>query len=426
MKILILFLTLLDARVTLLSGSAVEGRIAAMSTEERTLQLAPSDGGAATSIALSDVVDVQFISAKPKHEAGEELLLHDESRIPCETIAASAAEVSAASPWLSELRLPRTSVRAIRMQPLHADWEPQWDALLARRNDKDLLVRAKRDGSGLDFIDGVVSSVTEQTVIFLLDGDEVPVPRERVFGVIFSRLNSDKAPLTGPLSVFSGEDALIKVREVKLSKESLEVVSSWGQTISFELPLVSRIDFSSSRFHFLSDLQPIEERYFGTQPADSKAVSVFPDDEATRTGPLQFWRMSKDAFPYGEGGRPPLMLRGRVYRKGLCIFPQARIAYALDGRYTNFVAQVGVDDEVAFNSPGPDHPYSVSLTIEGDGTKLWEGLIEAPAEAQALDVDVSGVRTLTLLVGFGDGRNYCDYLDLADAKLILATEQPQP
>jgi len=423
--VLLLLLTLLDARVTTLDGNAIGGKLAALSADALTLQAASPDADSPqpNTIPLVDVVDIQFTEAKPKIEGGEELLLHDESRIPCETVTATAAEVSAESAWLSELKLPRSGVRAVRLQPLQTDWVPQWEALLARGNEKDLLVRAKRDGSGLDFIDGVVSSVTAEQLLFLLDGDEVPVPRDRVFGVIFSRLDIDKSPLTGSLGIHGAEDTVVKVRDVTLDGDTFAATTSWGRAIKVDVAQVSRIDFSSSRFHYLSDLEPITERYFGTQPADQNAVSIFPEDEATRTGPLQFWRMSKDAFPYGDGGRPPLMLRGKVYRKGLCIFPQARIEYAFDARYTRLTALAGVDDQVAFNSPNPEHPYAVGLTIEGDGTKLWEGLIKAPADAVALDIDVTGVRTLTLLVDFGDGQNYCDYLDLADAKLILASEK---
>lgn len=423
MKTLLLLLIVLDARITSLDGSVVEGRLAALSAHEISLQSAPAGNAEIRTLPLADVVDVQFTSAVPKQEGSEELLLHDESRIPCGTVTVTAAEVSAHEGWMSELKVPRAGVHAIRMQPLQTDWVPQWEALLARGNEKDLLVRARSDGSGLDFIDGVISSVAEQQITFLLDGDEVPVPRDRVFGVIFSRLNSDKAPLSGKLALHGAEGSVVKVRSAILNATDFDVETSWGQAVKVDVSQVSRIDFSSSRFHYLSDLDPIEERYFGTQPADQNAVSIFPEDEATRTGPLQFWRMSRDAFPYGDGGRPPLMLRGKVYRKGLCIFPRARVAFALDGKYTKLTALAGVDDEVAFNSVNPDQPYSVSLTIEGDGTKLWEGLIEAPADPNALDIDVTGVRTLTLLVDFGDGQNYCDYLDLADAKLILAGEK---
>ena len=48
-------------------------------------------------------------------------------------------------------------------------------------------------------------------------------------------------------------------------------------------------------------------------------------------------------------------------------------------------------------------------------------LVEATAEPFPLELDLSGVNTLNVIVDFGDGESTCDYLDLADARLIIDT-----
>lgn len=129
--------------------------------------------------------------------------------------------------------------------------------------------------------------------------------------------------------------------------------------------------------------------------------------------------MSRDRFP--NWGRPPLRLRGKTFRKGVCIFPSARIEYPLDQKYTSLQATVGVDDEVAFNQLQGKSPTAVELRLEADGQEVWRQLIVATDEPVDLNLDLTGVGTLTVIVDFGDGSSTCDYLDLADARLMVDT-----
>ena len=80
---------------------------------------------------------------------------------------------------------------------------------------------------------------------------------------------------------------------------------------------------------------------------------------------------------------------------------------------------IGIDDEVAFNGS-----HAVALKISGDGNILFEKLIDTTDEPLPLRLSVDGVSTLTVLVDFGDGSSVCDWLDIADAKLVIAKENP--
>jgi hypothetical protein len=120
----------------------------------------------------------------------------------------------------------------------------------------------------------------------------------------------------------------------------------------------------------------------------------------------------------GPFGPLPLTLKGKIYKKGVWLFPKCRIDYALDGQYSTFQTIAGIDDEVASNCSTPDNPSRVQLTILADGDEVWKRLIEAPADPVSINLDVSKIRTLSILVDFGDGDSACDFLDLADARLL--------
>ena len=118
-----------------------------------------------------------------------------------------------------------------------------------------------------------------------------------------------------------------------------------------------------------------------------------------------------------------MTLRGQRYQKGLCIFPSAKIEYALDGNYSSLKAIVGVDDDVAFNQQKGAPDTVVELKVLADGEQVFRRLIAAREEQVMLDLNLSNVNTLSIVVDFGDGSSMCDYLDLADARLVVDTSQ---
>lgn len=111
----------------------------------------------------------------------------------------------------------------------------------------------------------------------------------------------------------------------------------------------------------------------------------------------------------GDGG--PLRLGGTTYDKGLGVHARSEVAVALNGAYERFAAETGIDEEK------PDRG-SVVFEVLGDGEVLARSGTLGPADPPyAFDVDVRGVRQLTLRVtDAGDGID-SDHADWADARL---------
>jgi hypothetical protein len=121
----------------------------------------------------------------------------------------------------------------------------------------------------------------------------------------------------------------------------------------------------------------------------------------------------------GDGG--PMRIRGTAYDKGLGTHALSEVSVDIGGStYDRFTAYVGVDDEVSGAA-------SVVFEVVGDGRVLARTGVLTPADAaQAIDVDVSGVRRLTLrATDGGDGINF-DHADWADAQLHLAEGTDRP
>jgi hypothetical protein len=110
----------------------------------------------------------------------------------------------------------------------------------------------------------------------------------------------------------------------------------------------------------------------------------------------------------------PLTVAGRRFARGVGTHANSRFVLPIAG-YTRFTAFVGVDDEMA------GHPGSVEFMVVGDRKLLWRsGMMRVGAPAKPVEVDLTGVKTLELVVtDAGDGID-SDHADWCDAKLLGA------
>lgn len=110
----------------------------------------------------------------------------------------------------------------------------------------------------------------------------------------------------------------------------------------------------------------------------------------------------------------PIKINDRIYDNGLGVHAASEIAFAVPSGYTRFVADTGVDDEIA-----EDSPASVQFIVLGDGVVLYEGPVLTPTmEPRRVDVNIEGVSQLTLRVLPTVDGNNSDHADWADARLL--------
>ena len=106
-----------------------------------------------------------------------------------------------------------------------------------------------------------------------------------------------------------------------------------------------------------------------------------------------------------------LRISGVSYDNGIGVFAPCLLEYALNGQFSKFTADAGID--AATEGGG-----SVVFVIYGDGEKLWSsGLVTGLDKAKPVDVNVEGVRRLQLTVTDGGDGNRLDAADWADATL---------
>ena len=117
----------------------------------------------------------------------------------------------------------------------------------------------------------------------------------------------------------------------------------------------------------------------------------------------------------------PLRIAGHDFNHGLGTHGPSVLHLNLAGGSTRFTAKVGIDDN------GQEKPQngSVEFIIEGDGKVMWSSpLLRGGMRAQAVDLDLSGVKLLTLRVTDGFDGSDNDRADWAEASFRVTGAKP--
>lgn len=392
-----------DVKVSTLDGQTRSGQLKALAAKDVTIV----EAGAEVTLSAENVMSIDFPSNAPALVTDSQTLtLRDGSQLNGTGIIRNAKSLTIVSPLLGNLEIDNKAIHTIRLKPDNPTFRSQWNTFQKRDTEKDLLIVAKRDGSGLDFLAGVVSAIAADKIDFQLDGDAVPVPAARVYGVVFAK-TGEAAGGKGTIKVSSVQGDVISAKAVRMANDSVQIDAAWGQTVEASLTQCQKIDLSGGRIQFLSDLEPIEESFAGVDPEGSLFTGLINDEQQKMLfGPRRDSTMEKQS---------KIRLRGKEFAKGLCLHSKTEISWAIDKQFSSLDCLVGVDDEVAFNGK-----HAVTLKISGDDQVLFEKTIAAADEPIPVRIPLVGISTLTILVDYGDGDSTCDWLDLADAKLLIA------
>jgi len=291
------------------------------------------------------------------------------------------------------LELSTRQIRWVRLQAQTDALAEPWTRLMEMPAEGDLLVTRKAEA--LDYHTGTIRDVTDSAVKFLVEGELLPVQRDKVFGLVYYHPAGPDLP-EAICRVSEATGANWTARTIRLSGDALEWVTPAGLTMTCPLAQVRRIDFSQGRIIYLSEQKPESitwTPYFGTS-RDLPARNQFFAPRLDRS--------------LGPG---PLELGGRAYSKGLALHSRTHVVYRLPGKFRRFKALVGIDDRV---QPGGN----VRLVIQGDDRVLLETTVAGSDPPKHVDLELTGVRRLSILVDFGENLDFADHLDLAEARIL--------
>ena len=348
-----------------------------------------TQAGKEESVSLSEVLEVRFRGEAAKLDKPLAIVsLWDGSKLGVTQTQIVEKRLRLTSAVLGELSVPQGEVASLRFSD-RFDEDEQWSKLIERDNKTDLLVIRKEQT--LDYLDGVVVEVTDKSVKFLLDGEEVSTKREKVFGLIFARRPSNPKPPAVRVELGNGD--VLMASSIAATPTGVSVTTATKAEVTVPLEKLKLLDFSQGKLRYLSQDTPRDVKYTrGIQDGPA-----FVQDRAFYAAELK---------PMGM----------RAFARGLCIRPKTTLRYRLGGDYRRLQAIVGIDESVK------DGNGDCDLEIFGDGKPLVKLRVTSRDAARPIDLDVTDVVMLEINVGFGGDAatnvDLGDNLDLADAKLI--------
>ena len=167
------------------------------------------------------------------------------------------------------------------------------------------------------------------------------------------------------------------------------------ETISLDAqPLLSQVD-STAATRLVRSQRPVE-----------KIDGVFLD-AIEPVSCVQGWgKLQRNQSVWEK----PMTIGSRHFRRGLGTHADSRIVYDVGGRYRRFQSWVGAD--------GASHA-TITFEVWADGQKRWEsGVMKKETPAKRVDIDLSGVKTLELVVGHGSDGIASDHANWAEAKAL--------
>ena len=368
--------------LTPLDGPAVVGELTAITADAVTVRTADGD----QAVPTGEIGDLRFTATAPDRPDGSAILT-DGSTLPASVLALTGGSLVATVPGLGEIALPAAGVRAVRFRPLAGDDADRWAELTEAPTDADLAV--VRRGGRLDRVAGSVGGISAEAVAFLLNGSEIDLPRGKanLVGVVLANPTVDSKPVAVVRPAVGGS---LNAAAVTLDGDVLSVTLTGGVTLPLPLAGVAGVDFAAGSVTPLADL-PTRD--------DSQSTRSWTDEPVP---------VGRDRNLDGGGIR----IDGRAFERGLVLFAPAELSWRLPKDAARLRAAAGIED--ARRSLGVGE---VDLTITGDGRELFAGRISHADEPVELDLDLAGVRVLTVAVGPGAYLFDGDHLALGRARV---------
>jgi hypothetical protein len=381
-----------QAMVETLDGKKLQGEIRQLSAESLTIDA----GTGAEKFATSSVQSVKPVSADAQISAKPTCYIEliDGSQLMAVACRVKDGRAAVELAGGIKLELSTKVVRSVRFQGEDRSdrLAGQWSQIAGGKAASDLLIVRKQ--GALDYLEGVLGNVDDETVQFELDHDTIPVKRAKIEGMIYYHADNAELPEAVGVAVERGGSHW-QIRAIELAADQCTITTPAGLKVARPFTALERLDFSAANTQFLSDLAADKIEYAPYYPPRTDLPILADSYQPRRNIGFE---------------RGPLKLDGKTYAKGLALHSRTQTGYRLPGKFRRLKALVGIDDALR---PGGD----VQLEIRGDGKLLWQGAIRGSEPAKPLDLDIAGVKRIEILADFGADLDIADVIDLCEARV---------
>jgi hypothetical protein len=397
-----------DVTVRPLEGESVRGKLTALSLTNVTIETIHGE----QRLEATRLLSVEFPAKSSISKPAAWIELMDDSKVVATAFTASAGKARCEQSSQPAIELPTRAVRTVRFHSQTPDVAAQWREITSSQPSGDLLVirktatRTVEQGDAeprtvseqsLDQLEGTILEVTSDRVVFELEGEKVPVRREKLEGIVFYQsAKREFAPAVARVVDASASHWLVS--NLELSPDRLRATTRGGVPLEFPIATLMRIDYAVGNVAFLADLEP--DSGIGELPLSLQSAAM--DHKYSRLF------QSRTSPPLGASG---FRIGGQQFENGLSLHSPVKLVYRVPQGFRTLKAVAGVDDSIV--APG-----RFNLVISGDGKELLRQAFspEEQRKAVPLNIDLNGVRRITIGIESDKGQDIGDRLDLCEAR----------
>lgn len=394
----------LPVKVELIDGAALSGALRGIDASGRINLIVdgrdvPIEPGEAARISIrrqsvSDGAGAQTTQPAPDEERVCRLYFADGSVIDAAILPAAEGDrnLRVRNDIVGVVEFPLSILAGARCAAAPAEAaEAELRARLAdRREARDVLI-VDRAGAGPLVLPGALEGLSPDSWRFRI-GDKVQSGAlDKAYGFVLGGASRRAAasPVEAHFGTEAGASQSVRGRSIQTEGDSIVVRDSSLGEMRLPAAQVRSIDFHSERIVFLSDLTAasVEQR------------SIFDVS----------WPPRMDASVAGG----PILLDGRRYERGIGVHAYTALTYSLEGRYEQFLADVGVND-------GASRRGRAVFRVLCDERVAYESPPMTPGARESVRVDLRAVQRLTLVCEDGGDLDVGDHCDWAAARLVRA------
>ena len=364
--------------VQLIDGQTIEAIIESVSPDG-TIVL----NGSPETVTLDKIVAYQT-DAQPVSGGSVELMITGGSKVFTDSVEVQGSDVAISSPSGLSTNLPLDLVQAI----VFKSTELVAKQLADRSDSEDRVIVGTPDGEKV--VSGIFEGLSQGKLGLNFNGKSRKIGIEKIHAVSLADLGLQVASGT---QVELTDGSLLNGSLQSVENGTLMLAMTTNRSIQIPWTSVARLEMQSDNLVYLSNLQPT-----GVQQK-----SIF--------APQRSWQRDRSIEFNPIRLKHPDKSSPQTYRKGIGTQSYSELEFANANQFERFQAITGIDAETQGRG-------DCQMSVYADGIKLWSQRVTAETPPQKVDVDISGMASVTLVVEPGEQFDLADHADWADAKFV--------
>ena len=300
----------------------------------------------------------------------------------------------------SDLSIPLNHILAVRftVRSLSEVVNPpaDWLRLAVPNTEGDRLVVG--NSGSFDVYAGILGDISAETISFTVDGEVLPVPRRRVFGLVLhgeTAVVSTGVPPLATLTLHSGTRGMIS--DIRLNDNKLTWQTTAGLTVAIPLNTVSEMNFDEKGISYLTDFDRVRSEFSLPFASEIQPESL---------------RLLQTFYESRTAASREMILDGVVYEHGMTLLGKTSLDYHLPRPFAVLRAVIGIEDQFCPHA-------SARLQILADSQILGTWDLRGDAAAQRIDLNLpQNCRLITIITEPLPHSNVSTVLTIADPKLF--------